>query len=87
MSCQTVHEVKQMSPLLQRDSIFRTHFKHKRHLTITFEDASHPKNASTNHTQTGLCFPWIRWLIQKIDQKLHKNSRTFNTTDTPASKI
>ena len=68
MSCQTVHEIKQMSLLFQRNSIFRTHFKHKRYLTITFEDASHLENASTNQTQTGLCFPWIRWLLQKIYQ-------------------
>ena len=87
MSCKTLHEVKQMSLLFQRDSIFRTHSKHKGHLTITFEDASHPENASTNNTQTGSCLPWISRLLQKIHQTFHKNSQTFNTTDMPASEI
>ena len=52
-----------------------------------FEDASHSENASTNHTQTDLCFPWTSRLLQKIYQKDHENSQTFNTTDTPASEI
>ena len=87
MSCKTLHEVKQMSLLFQRDSILRTHSKHKRHLTITFEDASHPENAPTNHTQTGSCLPQFSRLLWKIHQKLCKNSQTFNTTDMPASEI
>ena len=40
-----------MSLLFQRDSIFRTNFKHKRHSTITFKDASHSESASTTHKQ------------------------------------
>ena len=76
-----------MSFFFQRDSISGTHSKHKRHLTITFEDKNHPENASTNHTQPGSCFPWISRLQQKIHQKLHENSQTFNTTDMPASEI
>ena len=75
MSCKTLHDVKQVSLLFQRDSIFRTHFKHKRHLTITFKDASHSENASTNHTHSGSGFPWISRLLQKIYQKLHENSQ------------
>ena len=69
-----------------RDSIFRTHSKHKGHLTITFEDASHPENASTN-TQTGSCFPWISRILQKIHQNFHENSQTSNATDMPARDI
>ena len=72
MSSKTLHEVKQMSLLFQRDSIFRTPFKHKRHLIITFKDTSHSENAFTNHTQTGLCSHWISRLLQKTYQKLCK---------------
>ena len=40
LSCKALHEIKQVSLLLQRDSIFGTHLKHKMHLTIAFEDTS-----------------------------------------------
>ena len=59
-----------LSKMIQRGSIFRTHFKHKRHPTITFEDTSHSENASTNYTQTGSYLPWTSRLLQKIYQKL-----------------
>ena len=42
-----LHEVKQMSLLHKRNSIFRTHSQHQGHLAITFEDTSHPEHAST----------------------------------------
>ena len=72
MSSKTLHVVKQMLLLFQRDSIFRTHFKHIWHPTITYKDASHSENASTNNSQTSSCFPWISRLLQKICQKLCK---------------
>ena len=44
-----------MPPLFQRNSIFRTYFKHQGHLPSTFEDTSHSKNAPTNNSQTSSC--------------------------------
>ena len=40
----------------QRDSIFRTHSKHQRHLTITLKDPSHPEHATTKNTQKVCAF-------------------------------
>ena len=45
-----------MSLLFQRDSIFRTHSKHQGHPTINLEDPSHLEHASTQNTETDLCF-------------------------------
>ena len=87
MSCKTLHEVEQMSLLFQRDSIFRTHSKHRGHLAITLKDPSHPEHATTKNAQTGLCLPQFSRLLQKSHQKLCGNSQTFNTSDMPASEI
>ena len=74
MSCKTLHEVKQMSLLHKRNSVFRTHSQHQGHPAITFEDTSHPEHASTQNTQTGSCLPWLSRLLQKIHQNFHENS-------------
>ena len=74
MSCRTLHEAKQMSLPFQIDSTFRTHSKHQGHLTITFEDTSHPKKVSTNNTQAGLCLPCISRVLQEIHEIFHENS-------------
>ena len=87
MSYKTLHEVKQMSLLFQRDSIFRTHSKHKGHPTITLKDPSHPEQATTKNTQTGSCLPQFSRLLQEIHQKFCKSSQHFNTIDMPASEI
>ena len=74
MHCKTLNEVQQMPLLFKRNTIFRTHSQHQGHPTITFKGTSHPEYASTQNAQTGLCLPWISRVLQKIHQKLHKNS-------------
>ena len=69
-SSKTLHEVKQMSLLHKRKSIFRAHSQHQGHLTITFDDTSHPEHASTQNTQTGSCLPQISRLLLKIHHNI-----------------
>ena len=42
-----LHEIKQVSLLHKRNTIFRTYSQHQRHLAITFKNISHPDHAST----------------------------------------
>ena len=47
---------------------------------------SKPSRACIHHnSQTSLCFLWISWILQKVYQKICKNSQTTNTSNTPAS--
>ena len=75
MSCKTLQEVKQMSLLFQRDSIFRTHSKHKGHLTITFKDASHPEHASTKAPKQVHAFLGLVGYYRKFIKKFVKMAK------------
>ena len=61
--CKTLHEIEQMSYLLQRNSMFRTYFKCQGHLPTTLKDTNHSEDAPTNDSQTSLSLPWISWLL------------------------
>ena len=76
-----------MPLLLQRNSIFRTHFKHQGHLPPTLKDTSHSKDAPTDNTQTSSSIPWISWVLQEIYQGFHQNSKTIDPPYLTASKI
>ena len=87
MSCKTVYEVKQMSLLHKRNSIFGTHYQHQGHPTITFKDTSHPEHASIQTPKQVCAFLRLVGYYRKFIKNFAKIAKPFNTPDTPASEI
>ena len=76
-----------MPLLFQRNSIFRTYFKHQGNLPTTFKDTSHSKNAPTEKSLTSSSLPWISWILLEIYQEFHPNSKTIDPPYQTASEI
>ena len=76
-----------MPLLFQRNSIFRTYFKHQGNPPTTFKDTSHSKDAPTNNLQTSLSLSWISWVLQEMYQGFSQNSKTIDPPYLTASEI
>ena len=72
MSCKTLHEVKQMSLLHKRNSVFRTHSQHQGYLTITFENRSHPDMHPPKTPKQACAFPGLVGYYRKFIKNFAK---------------